>query len=65
MEPLKQKLTNKTVVEKCKALKDLEKGMSNKHVAEKCDILRYTVSTWVRNKEKLLASLEKRGKNSK
>ena len=28
MAPLKQKLTNKIAFEKCKALKDLEKGMS-------------------------------------
>ena len=28
MAPLKRKLTNKTAVEKCKALKDLEKGIS-------------------------------------
>ena len=28
MTPLTGKLTNKTVVEKCKALKDLEKGLS-------------------------------------
>ena len=33
MAPLKKKLTNKTVDEKCKALKELEKGMSNKRMA--------------------------------
>ena len=34
MAPLKKKLTNKTVDEKCKALKELEKGMSNKRMVK-------------------------------
>ena len=55
MAPLKRKPTNKTVVEKCKALKDPEKGMSNKCVAEKYRISRNTVSAWVKNNEKFLA----------
>ena len=55
MAPLKRKPTNKTVVEKCKALKDPEKGMSNKCVAEKYGVSRNTVSTWVKNNEKFLA----------
>ena len=55
MAPLKRKPTNKTVVEKCKALKDPEKGMSNKCVAEKYGVSRNTVSTWVKNNEHFLA----------
>ena len=52
MAPLHQKLTNKTAVEKCKALKDVGKGMLNKQVAGKYRVPRNTVSAWVKNKEK-------------
>ena len=60
-----ERKTNKTVVEKCKALKDLEKGMSNKRVAGKYNVLRNAVSTWLKNKGKLLTSLGKKRANSK
>ena len=49
MAALKQKLTNKTVVEK-KFIKRPRKGVSNKHVTEKVDVSRNTVSTWMKNK---------------
>ena len=60
MASLKRKLTNKTVVETYKALKDLEKGISNKCVDEKYFISKNTVSAWVKKKEKLFAG--KKGK---
>ena len=60
MAPVKRKLTNKSLAEKCKALKDLENGLSNKDVATKYGVPQNTVSTWVKNKDKLTASLEKR-----
>ena len=46
---------NKSLIEKCKALKDLEKGMSNKDVAEK-----YGVRLGLKNKKRLLPLLEKK-----
>ena len=61
MAPLKRKLTNKSLAEKCKALKDLENGLSNKDVAARYGVPRNTVSIWVKNKHKLTASLEKKG----
>ena len=64
MAPVKRKLTNKSLAEKCKALKDLENGLSNKDVATKYGVPRNTVLTWVKNKHKLTASLEKKGMNS-
>ena len=57
------KLPNKIVIEK--AIKDLEQGMFNTNVANKCGVPRNTVSTWFKNKEKLLFSLEKDGSSSK
>ena len=64
MAPVKAKLTNKSLAEKCKALKDLGNGLSNKNVATKHGVPRNTASTWVKNKHKLTASLEKKGMNS-
>ena len=49
----------KTLREKYQALKDLEKGMSNKDSGVKYDIPKNTLSIWVKNREKLLDSLEK------
>ena len=64
MAPVKQKLTNMLLAEKFKALKDLENGMSNKDVAAKYDVPQNTVSTWLKSKHKLTASLEKKGMNT-
>ena len=61
---VKRKYNHKSLREKCQALKDLEKGMSNKDVAAKYNVPKNTLSTWVKNKEKLLSSLEK-GSNVK
>ena len=62
--PVKPKLTNKPLAEKCKALNDLKNGLSNKDVATKYGVPQNTVSTGVKNKHKLPASLKKRGINS-
>ena len=64
MVPVQRKLTNKSLAEKCKALKDLENGMSNKDIAAKYGVQRNTVLTWVNNKHILTASLEKKGMNT-
>ena len=55
----KRKYTHKTLRKKCQALKDLEKGESNKDVAAKYNVLKNTLSTWVKNKEKLFDALKK------
>ena len=64
MALVKRKLRNKSLVEKCKALKYLENGMSNKVMAAKCDVRRNTVLTWIKSKHKLKVSLEKKEMNS-
>ena len=55
----KRKYNHKQYVKNVKPLKDLEKGMSNRDVAAKYGVLRNTLSIWVKNKEKILDSLEK------
>ena len=44
--------------EKYQALKDLENGASNKTVAAKFNVPRNTISTWVKNKDKILKAYE-------
>ena len=56
---VKRTLAVKTLAEKCQALRDLENGISNKNVAEKYGLLKNTVLTWPKNKEKRFTALEK------
>ena len=60
----KWKCNHKLLCEKFQTLKDLKKGMSNKDIAAKYGVPKNTLSTLVKNKEKLLNSLEK-GSNIK
>ena len=55
----KRKYTHKTLREKCQALKDLEKGESNRGVATEYNVPKDTLSTWVKNKERLFDALKK------
>lgn len=64
MSSCKRKFTVKSVKEKCNAIKDIERGLSNKDVAIKYGVPKNTVSTWVKNKAKLLKAIEG-GSNSK
>ena len=60
----KRKLDIKSLKEKYEALKDFEKGVANKDVAVKYGIPRNTVSTWLKNKEKIVSAFES-GKDPK
>ena len=60
MAPVKRKLTNKPLAENSKALKK----WVVEDVATKYGVPRNTVSTWVKSKHKLTASLGKKGMNS-
>ena len=59
MTPVKRKLTNKSLAEKCKALKDPENGLSKKNAAAKYGVPRNTVSTSIKSKHELTALWEK------
>ena len=54
----KRKLTVKTLNEKCRALKDIEKGLSNNDASLKYGVPPNTISTWIKNKEEYLKALE-------
>ena len=55
---LKRKLSVKTLNEKCKALKDIEKDLSNKDASKRYGVPPNTISTWIKNKEKYFKALE-------
>ena len=55
---LKRKLLVKTLNEKCKALKDIEKGVSNKDASKKYGVPPNTIATWIKTKEMYFKALE-------
>ena len=55
---VKKKLSVKTLNEKCKALKGIEKGLPNKDASKKYGVPPSTISTWIKNKEKYFNALE-------
>ena len=55
---LKRKLLVKTLNERCKALKDIEKGLSSKDASKKYGVPPNTISTWIKNKKKYFKALE-------
>ena len=61
---LKRKITTKSLEEKYKALKDIENGVAKKEVATKYSIPLNTLSTWVKDKEKISSAFEN-GKSPK
>ena len=54
----KEKFSVKTLNEKCKALKDIEKGLSNKDASRKYGVPPNAISTWIKNKGKYFKALE-------
>ena len=56
---VKRKLNTKILKEKCDILWHIEKGMKNKEAADKFGVPKNNISTWIKNKEKILKSLKK------
>ena len=56
---VKRKLNTKTLKEKCDILTHIEKDLSNKEAADKFDEPKNTISTWIKNKEKIFKHLKK------
>ena len=65
MSSVKRKWTNKTLVQKCESIRHIEKGMTNKEGSERFGVLKNTISTWIKNKEKLLAVLQETSSHTK
>ena len=65
MSAVKRKLNNVSLIQKRKAIRLIEKAMTNKAAYEKFKIPGNTISTWIKNKSKLLQSLEQTSSNTK
>ena len=62
---VKRKLNTKTLKEKCDILSHIEKGMTNKEAADKFGVPKNTISTWIKNKEKIFQALEESAPSTK
>ena len=49
MSPVKRKLTNKTLVQKCEIIRHIENGMPNKEASERFGVLKNIIPTWISN----------------
>ena len=58
-------VATKSVKEKYAALKEVEEGSSKSQVAMKYGIPKNTLSTWIKNKEKIFESMKTQGNKSK
>ena len=62
---VKGKLITKTLKEKCDILSHIEKDMTNKQTAHKFGVPKNTISTWIKNKEKIFQALEESARRTK
>ena len=62
---VKRKLNTKTLKEKCDILSHMGKGMVNKEAADKFSVPINTISTWIKDKEKVFQALEESAPSTK
>ena len=62
---VKRKLNTKTLKKKCDILSHIKKSMANKEAADKFGVPKNTVSTWIKNKEKIFKAFEESASNTK
>ena len=65
MSAVKRKLKNTKLIQKCQIIRQIEKGMTNKEASEKFGVPKNTISTWMKNKDKLFEGLEQSSSNAK
>ena len=65
MSAVKRKLKNTKLIQKCQIIRQIEKGMTNKEASEKFDVPKNTISTWMKNKDKLFEGLEQSSSDAK
>ena len=68
MSAVKQKLKNTKLIQKCQIIRQIEKGMTNKEASEKKSwfgVPKNTISTWMKNKDKMFEGLEQSSSDAK
>ena len=62
---VKGKLITKTLKEKCDILSHIEKDVTNKQTVHKFGVPKNTITTWIKNKEKIFQALEESAPRTK
>ena len=62
---VKGKLITKTLKEKCDILSHIEKDVTNKQTVHKFGVPKNTITTWIKNKEKIFQALEESAPSTK
>ena len=65
MSAFKRKLKNTKLIQKCQIIRQIEKGMTNKEASEKFGVPKNTISTSMKNKDKLFEGLEQSSSDAK
>ena len=65
MSAVKRKLKNTKLIQKCQIIRQIEKGMTNNEASEKFGVPKNTISTWMKNKDKLFEGLEQSSSDAK
>ena len=65
MSAVKRKLKNTKLIQKCQIIRQIEKGMTNKEASEKFSVPKNTISTWMKNKDKLFEGLQQSSSDAK
>ena len=58
MPAVKRKLKNTKLMQKCQIIRQIEKGMTNKEASENFGVPKNTISTSMKNKDKLFEGLK-------
>ena len=65
MSAVKRKLKNTKLIQNCQIIRQIEKGIANKEASEKLGVSKNTISTWMKNKDKLFEGLEQSSSDAK
>ena len=65
MSAVKRKLKNTKLIQKCQIIRQIDKEMTNKEASEKFVVPKNTISTSMKNKDKLFEGLEQSSSGAK
>ena len=65
MLAVKRKLKKTKWIQNCQIIRQIEKGMTNKEASEKFGVPKNTISTWMKNKNKLFEGLKQSSSDAK